>query len=609
MLAPTARSLHETGRGQAAGNDESEETPMELSRREAIGMVAGGMLAGLATEPSAAREASVEATTSPGQSGGGTATRMTVEITVDAARPIGAMKPIYRFFGGDEPNYTYMKDGRKLLAEIGRLGPHPTYFRTHNLLCTGDGTPALKWGSTNAYTEDAQGKPVYDWSIVDRIFDTLLQRGVRPLAQIGFMPQALSTKPEPYQHEWRPGLPYKDIVTGWAYPPKDYDRWRDLCFEWAKHCVDRYGKEEVERWYWEVWNEPNGDYWKGTPAEFYKVVDYAVDGVRRALPTARIGGPHTAGSGGAFARGFLEHCLRGTNYATGQIGSPLDYLSFHAKGAPTFADGHVQMGIANQLRVIENGFKLYREFPELKGKPIILGESDPDGCAACQGPQLGYRAGTMFSSYTAASFGRKQAIADRVGVNLEGAVTWAFEFEDQPYFAGFRVLASNGITLPVFNVFRMFAKMGGDRVATTSSAEVSLDEIIRAGVREQPDVAALSSTGDGKVCVLAWHYHDVDVPGPEAAVTVQLHGLPDAPRGLRVTEYRIDEHHSNAYALWTRLGSPVAPTADQYRQLVDAGQLATVRSAEALPSSEGRATIEVTLPRQAVALFVVEPLA
>ena len=119
------------------------------------------------------------------------------------------------------------------------LGQPQVYFRTHNLLNTGDGTPALKWGSTNVYTEDSRGRPVYDWTIVDRIFETYLARGVKPYAQIGFMPQALSVHPEPYQHEWRPGLPYEEIYTGWAYPPKDYAKWGELVYQWVKHCVEQ----------------------------------------------------------------------------------------------------------------------------------------------------------------------------------------------------------------------------------------------------------------------------------------------------------------------------------------------------------------------------------
>src|SRR5688572_27019115 len=147
-----------------------------------------------------------------------------VQIRVDAAKPRGELKPIWRFFGADEPNYAYMKDGSKLLGELGELSPRNVYFRAHNMLTTGDGTPALKWGSTNAYTEDAGGRPIYDWTITDRIFDAYLTRGVRPYAQIGFMPKALSTKPEPYEHKWTPKAKYDEIYRGWAYPSKDLDR-------------------------------------------------------------------------------------------------------------------------------------------------------------------------------------------------------------------------------------------------------------------------------------------------------------------------------------------------------------------------------------------------
>jgi xylan 1,4-beta-xylosidase len=166
-----------------------------------------------------------------------------VQIHVDASQELGAFREIWRFFGADEPNYAYMPNGSKLIGQLGNLRPQQVFFRAHNLLTTGDGTPALKWGSTNAYTEDAEGQPVYDWTILDRIFDTYLERGVRPYAQIGFMPKALSSRPEPYQHSWRVGAPYEEIYTGWAYPPNDYDKWGELVFQWVKHCVDRTGTQ------------------------------------------------------------------------------------------------------------------------------------------------------------------------------------------------------------------------------------------------------------------------------------------------------------------------------------------------------------------------------
>ena len=529
-----------------------------------------------------------------------------VNIRVDASQVEGPLRPVWRMFGADEPNFAYMKDGRKLLVELGQLRPRAVYFRTHNLLTSGDGTPALKWGSTNAYHEDAKGNPIYDWTILDRIFDAYLQRGVRPYVEIGFMPKDISIKPEPYQHHWTPTAKYNEIFTGWAYPPKDYAKWGELIYQWAKHCVARYGRAEVEQWYWEVWNEANIGYWRGTPEEFRKLHDYAIAGVRRALPTARVGGPDAAGSGGQFMRDFLEHCLEGANYATGGRGTPLDFISFHAKGSPRFVDGHVQMGIANQLRAIDTGFQIVASYPELKSKPIIIGESDPDGCAACQGPQLGYRNSTMYSSYTAASVAREYELADKHGVNLDAALTWAFEFENQPYFAGFRVLATNGIDQPVLNVFRMFSMMRGERVAVESDGAVPLDVMLKDGVRAKPDVAALASFDRKRLCVLVWYYHDDDVIGPAANVEVALSGLPVRNDSARWRHFRVDDSHSNAFTEWKRMGSPQPPTPAQYAQLEKAGQLHELFSPRALKVKNARATLRFSLPRQGVSLLVLD---
>ncbi len=528
-----------------------------------------------------------------------------VSIRVDAAKKQGPLTPIWRFFGADEPNYATLKNGRKLMRELGQLQHGEVYFRAHNLLTSGDGTPALKWGSTGAYSENAPGQAVYNWGILDGIFDSYILSGARPYVEIGFMPKDLSIKPEPYQHHWTPSARYDEIYTGWAYPPRDYARWQSLCCEWAKHAVERYGADEVLRWYWEVWNEPNIGYWRGTRAEFFRLHDHAIAGVRQALPRAVVGGPDVAGGpGGSFLREFLEHCLRGTNAATASIGTPLDFISFHAKGAPRFVEGHVRMGIANQLRDIDAAFAVIADFSELKDKPIIIGESDPDGCAACQGPQLGYRNTTMYSSYTAASFARKYELADRRGVNLRGALTWAFEFEDQPWFAGFRVLASNGVDLPVLNVFRMFEKMKGRRVAVSSSAGLPVESILQMGVREQPDVAALASIDAEQLSVMVWHYHDDDVPGPEADISLQIDSIPWPGGFLKTTHYRIDAEHSNSYEAWRKMGAPVAPGPRNYAQLERTGQLQQLGNAQQIRLKNGLVTIQFKLPRQAVSLLV-----
>src|SRR5450631_4334061 len=167
-------------------------------------------------------------------------------VEVHASQTDGTIAPIWSFFGYDEPNYTYAPNGRRLLGELSALSPVPVYVRVHNLLTSGDGSASLKWGSTNVYTEDATGKPVYAWTILDQIFDTFHSAGIKPLVEIGFMPQALSTHPEPYRHSF----PQGDIFTGWAYPPKDYQKWSDLVFHFVDHLRERYGEAEVKTWLW-----------------------------------------------------------------------------------------------------------------------------------------------------------------------------------------------------------------------------------------------------------------------------------------------------------------------------------------------------------------------
>ena len=538
----------------------------------------------------------------------GVADSFDVAIDVDARGTGLPLTPIWRFFGADEPNYATMKDGRQLLAELGALKKDDVYFRAHNLLTSGDGTPAFKWGSTNAYTEDESGAPRYDWHILDGIFDSYLANGVRPYVELGFMPQALSAAPAtlPYKHSWRPTISGSSLEGGWAWPPRDYQRWSDLCFEFTRHLVQRYGAAEVRRWWFETWNEANlSIYWKGTPEEFYKLHDFAIAGVRRALPEARVGGPDSAGDGGAFTEGFLDHITTGTNYATGATGTPVDFLAFHAKGAPTVVDGHVRMGIREQLLTIDKGFRMIAARPALRGKPIVIGESDPEGCAACQGPRLGYRNGTMYSSYTAAVFARKYELAARHQVNLQGALTWAFTFEDQPWFAGFRQLASNGLDLPVLNVFRMFSHMQGRRVPANSSHQVPLDGILAGGVTGEPDVGVMASRSEDQLAILVWHYHDDDVPGPDARIELTIAGLPRATP--RVTHYRIDGTHSNSYAAWQRMGSPMAPDKPAYDSLRAAAQLATLDEAPQPVTRGGKLRLSFLLPRQGVSLLVFAP--
>ena len=304
-----------------------------------------------------------------------------VTIRVDAGKSMGPLQRVWEYFGYDEPNYTYMAHGKELIGELAAMSPGRVQIRTHNLLTTGDGTPALKWGSTNAYTEDAAGRPVYDWTIVDRIFETYLQAGAKPFVEIGFMPEALSTHPEPYRHHW----PKDDLYSGWAYPPQGLSRsGRNWSISLGLHC-DReirkgrgshLGLGSVERAEYRLLARHGGRVRqalrlrgrRGASARCRK----RMSAVRRRRGRISKGGGVSAAVSGAL-RARDEFCDR-------KNGAPLDFITFHAKGSPRVMDGHVRMGLAHaNLRDVDAGFGLSSSFPQFAKLPIVLSESDPGG--------------------------------------------------------------------------------------------------------------------------------------------------------------------------------------------------------------------------------------
>ena len=335
--------------------------------------------------------------------------------------------------------------------------------------------------------------------------------------------------------------------------------------------------------------------------------------IRTALPTAKIGGPEATGihpgRSEDFLRQFLEHCAHGKNAATGATGAPLDFISYHPKGSPKFVDGHVVMNVGRQLQAVENGMKVITSFPEWKNTPIILGESDPEGCAACKSSQNGYRNGPLYGVSVAEATMRTYELARKYGVTVQGAVTWAFEFEDQPAFAGFRALATDGIDKPALDVFRMFGLLGGgatlrDHSATWIKAEstgsIPLDQVVANSVTGAPDVNAVATRNGDEIDVLLWNYHDADVAAAPAAIHVTVDGL--SGKSAVAAEFRMDATHSNAYRLWQQIGSPEHPDEAQKRELEKAAALDQSVADHSVPLMDGSAAIDLTLPGQGVVL-------
>jgi xylan 1,4-beta-xylosidase len=262
------------------------------------------------------------------------------------------------------------------------------------------------------------------------------------------------------------------------------------------------------------------------------------------------------------------------------------------------------MGIAAQLRSIQQGFKIIAEFPEWRDTPVILGESDPEGCAACsaqQHPENSYRNGPLYAAYTAEVLQHTLALARREHTNLLGTVTWAFEFEDQPYFAGFRELASNGLDKPVLNIFRMLGLLGDERLKVNAFQALPTEMVVRDGVRERPDINAIATRKQREIDLLVWNYHDDDLPANPAQIEVDLHSL---PRNTALADhFRVDSNHSNAFSAWKAMGSPQSPSADQLEALRAAGHLQLLNSPVWISVREGMARLQFSLPRQGISLM------
>jgi xylan 1,4-beta-xylosidase len=263
------------------------------------------------------------------------------------------------------------------------------------------------------------------------------------------------------------------------------------------------------------------------------------------------------------------------------------------------------MGLRKEMADVQRGLEIIHGFPEFRALPIVLSEADPEGCAACsarQYPQNLYRNGTMYPSYTASALNSMIKLVDRYQSNLAGMLTWAFEFEDQPYFDGFRTLATNGVDKPILNLFRMTGLMRGERVKVESSGAVGLDGILQSGVRGAADIDGLAARAATEMTVLVWNYHDDELPAAPSPVHLELGGIPGAAKRVRIEHFRIDDEHSNAYTAWKKMGSPAQPSPEQYAQLEAAGQLQLMGSPEWRSVQNGKIDLRFQLPRHAVSL-------
>jgi xylan 1,4-beta-xylosidase len=528
----------------------------------------------------------------------------TLNISVDATAAGTPLERVWPFHGYDEINYTTVPEGQALLATIAAAHTAPVHVRNHFLLNTGDGTPAMKWGSTNVYTEDAAGNPVYDWTLTDGILDTITGAGAFPFVEIGFMPQALSTHPTPYANSST-----TELDGGCFYPPADYGKWAGLISAWATHASQRY-PDVAARWLWELWNEPEIGYWKGTTEEYEKLYDTTEAALHQVLTDAMLGGPAAVSGGSALLTEFLNHCATGTNAVSGATGTRLDLVTFHAKGGVDVVGDHVEMDLGNQLRLHRAGFNAVAAIPQFKQTPIYITEADPDGCAACPAssiPADAYRTSPAYGAYELAMMKHSLDLEAQVGVKLGGVLTWAFTFPGTPLFAGYRALATGGIDLPVMAAFKLLGRLDGSRVPLTSDGARPLSDILANGVRADPDVDGLATRDGSTIQILVWNYHDDLVAAAAAHVHLTVKLPAELGANVRVSHLRVDESHGDATTVWLAQGMPASPSPAQLAALQAGMDPAPLVPDRIIAVANGAATVDFDLPRFGVSLLTIQP--
>ncbi len=408
------------------------------------------------------------------------------------------------------------------------------------------------------YTENS-GKPVYNFSYVDLICDGLLANGVRPFVEMSFMPPQLASK-EIHQAFW-----YHPVVA----PPKNWELWDDLITKFAQHLIARYGIDEVSQWYFEVWNEPNLDFWAGEPkqATYYELYDHTARDLKRVNPRIRVGGPATAQA--AWVTSFIQHDV--------QNDVPVDFISSHVYGDDT---------AQNVFKTAENISR--RDMVCRAVKKVH------DEIAQSARPQLPL----IFSEYNA-SYMNLPEVTDSLFMGpwmantireCDGFVKmmsyWTFSdvFEEQgviktPFYGGFGLVAEGGVPKPSFNAFKLLHMLGTERVPADSES------------------ALATRAGKKRLEIAVWNYSGAKTKGTEKQVTLQIDGWHG---GHKLLIYRLDQQHGDALPAYAAMGKPASPTQQQYTELKDAAKLGPPEKAKLKKNQ-----ITITLPPKALDLIEV----
>jgi xylan 1,4-beta-xylosidase len=467
-------------------------------------------------------------------------------ITISGSAPAHPLPHFWEhMFGSERANVSLRESYRRDLRDLKQI-TDVQYVRFH----------AIFLDDMGVYEEDQQGNPVYNFSYVDQAYDGLLENGVRPFVELSFMPKKLASRPDALHPFW-----YKQNVS----PPKDWAKWDALISEFCKHLIERYGIDEVSKWYFEVWNEPNIDFWAGEPKQptYFELYDHTVRAVKKVNERLRVGGPATAQA--AWVGDLIQHC------ADNKV--PLDFVSSHVYGNDTSKDVlGTNENIPREQMVCRAVKKVHEQIKASPQPDLPLFWSE-------------YNASYMNETAVTDSTYMGPWLADTIR-QCDGLVTelsyWTFSdvFEEQgvvkqPFYGGYGLIAAGNIPKPAFSAFKILHLLGNERLGVVS------------------DSVLVTRRPDGRLVVAVWNY------ATDSSKTVQLKFESAKAREAKI--YRVDRDHGDPRPAYEKMGSPRYPTQAQLKEIRQSAQLP---APETRRIKEGALSLE--LPAQGLAVLEIK---
>jgi xylan 1,4-beta-xylosidase len=474
-------------------------------------------------------------------------------VVIDAAAPAQPFPHFWEsVFGSGRAVLSLRESYRNDLRKVKSI-TQMQYVRCH----------AIFHDEIGLYSEDRDGKPVYNYTYIDQIYDGFLENGVRPFVELSFMPRQMAASP--IEHPFW----YKPIVA----PPRDWDRWEDLVYRFALHLVDRYGIDEVAQWYFEVWNEPNIDFWAGKPKEstYYELYDRSARALKRVSPKLKVGGPATAQA--AWVDRFINHC--------DQTGTPVDFISTHVYSNDTAKDVFgTDETIPRRDMTARAVRKVYDQVKASSRPDLPIHWSE-------------FNASYMNEVDVTDSPFMGPWLANTIRL-CDGLVTtmsyWTFSdvFEEQgvarqPFYGGFGLIAPGGIPKAAYNDFKLLHLLGDRRLAGN------------------PESAIATRRSDGSFAIAVWNYAPPGAAGSAKRMILQFKNLPSL-KHVRIRT--VDRDHGSSLTAWESMGRPQFPSREQQQALRKAAELPRPEE-RVLSERAGQASIQIDLMGQALALVEV----